>query len=126
MYYELELGGKKRGLKFNQISLEVFTKNINAEALESSAVYATFYAGLIGNTVAKREEQDYTFEDVMEWVDVLYEQGKTDEIKKVCDLWAETHTWKDWLVNFQEKLRAVLKPEESKTDIKKKKQTMSG
>ncbi len=65
MYYELELGGKKRGLKFNQISLEVFTKNINAEALESSAVYATFYAGLIGNTVAKREEQDYTFEDVV-------------------------------------------------------------
>ncbi len=126
MYYELELGGKKRGLKFNQISLEVFTKNINAEALESSAVYATFFAGLIGNTVAKREEQDYTFEDVMEWVDVLYEQGKTDEIKKVCDLWAETHTWKDWLVNFQEKLRAVLKPEDTKTDIKKKKQIMSG
>ncbi len=55
---------EKRGLKFNQISLEVFTKNINAEALESSAVYATFYAGLIGNTVAKREEQDFSFEDV--------------------------------------------------------------
>ncbi len=126
MYYELELGGKKRGLKFNQISLEVFTKNINAEALESSAVYATFFAGLIGNTVAKREEQDYTFEDVMEWVDVLYEQGKTDEIKKVCDLWAETHTWKDWLTQFQEKLRTVLKPDENKTDIKKKKPIMSG
>lgn len=126
MYYELELGGKKRGLKFNQISLEVFTKNINAEALESSAVYATFYAGLIGNCVAKREDQDFKYEDVMEWVDKLYEEGKTDEIKKVCDLWAETHTWKDWLINFQEKLRTILKPDENKTELKKKKQSMSG
>ncbi|MBA3675408.1 MAG: hypothetical protein H0W75_10735, partial [Chitinophagaceae bacterium] len=125
MYYELELGGKKRGLKFNQISLEVFTKNINAEALESSAVYATFFAGLIGNCVAKREDQDFSYADVMEWVDKLYEEGKTDEIKKVCDLWAETHTWKDWLTQFQDKLRTIINPE-NKTDIKKKKPIMSG
>lgn len=126
MFIETELGGKKRGLLFNQISLEVFTKNINAEALESSAVYATFFAGLIGNCTAEREHVDFTYKDVMGWVDELYkdENGK-NEIKKVCDLWAETHTWKDWLVQFQEKLRTVINPE-SKTDIKKKKQIMSG
>lgn len=55
----------------------------------------------------------------MEWVDILYEQGKTDEIKKVCDLWAETHTWKDWLTQFQDKLRTIINPE-NKTDLKKR------
>lgn len=124
MYIQVkDLGGQDRGLKFNQISLEEFTKRISVvegQVNIASTVYATFYAGLIGNVVAKREEQDFTYENVMDWVDKLYEDKRTDVIKDVCDKWAETQTWKDWLEQFQERLRTALTPE-TKTDLKKKK-----
>lgn len=121
-YIQIELGGKLRGLKFNQISLEVYTKNLNHEALVTSAIYATFFAGLIGNCTVKREEPDFTYEDVCNWVDNLYENGKKDEIKKVCDIWAATHIYTDWLKEFQDKVRSIIEPEkgEGKKTNKKK------
>lgn len=117
-YIQIELGGKPRGLKFNQLSLEVYTKNINFEAVQTSSIYATFYAGLIGNTYAKREEADFTFEDVCTWVDDLYEKGRTEEIKKVCDMWGETHVYREWLKQFQDKVRATLEPDKKETKKK--------
>lgn len=116
-YIQIELGGKLRGLKFNQISLEVYTKNVNYEALQTSSIYATFFAGLIGNCTVKREEPNFTYEDVCNWVDELYEQGKKDVIKKVCDMWAATHVYTDWLKEFQDKVRALTEPE--KLPVKK-------
>jgi hypothetical protein len=108
-YIQIEIGGKQRGLKFNQLSLETYTKNVGNEV--STAIYATFYAGLIGNCYAKQEEPDFTFEDVTDWVDKLYEEGRKEEIKKVCDLWADTYIYREWIKEFQEKVRAILEPE---------------
>jgi hypothetical protein len=111
-YIQLEIGGKLRGLKFNQLSLEVYTKNLNyGNAINASTIYATFYAGLVANCYVKQEEPDFTFEDVTNWVDELYEQGRKKDIEKVCNCWAETHTYREWLEEFKEKLRSILEPE---------------
>lgn len=116
-YIQIEIGGKPRGLKFNQLSLETYAKNVGTNV--STAIYATFYAGLVGNCYVKQEEVDFTLEDVTDWVDELYEQGRKKEIEKVCELWAGTYIYREWLKEFQDKLRAILEPEKkSKKKVK--------
>lgn len=110
-YVQIEIGGKLRGLKFNQLSLQVYTENVSHEQANSSAIYATFYAGLVGNCYVKKEEVDFSFENVTDWVDDLYEQGRKKEIENVCNIWAETHVYKQWLKEFKERLSAILEPE---------------
>lgn len=118
-YIQIEIGGKLRGLKFNQLSLEAYTKSVNYEQANSSSIYATFYAGLVGNCYVKREEPDFTFEDVTDWVDALYAEGKKEEIEKVCNVWAETNVYKEWLKEFQERIASILEPEKkSKKKVK--------
>lgn len=110
-YIQINIGGKDRGLKFNQLSLETYTKCVDFERANSSTIYATFYAGLTGNCYVKREEPDFTFEDVTDWVDELYSEGRKKEIEKVCEVWAETNVYKEWLKEFQDKVATILQPE---------------
>lgn len=107
MYIEANIGGRERGLKFNQMSLEVFTKNIDENAPKASSVYATFYAGLLGNCYAKREEPDFDFAKVVDWVDALYETDKA-LIIKVCKAWEETNVFREWLKEFNDRINTVL------------------
>ncbi len=123
-YIEIQIGGKLQGLRFNQISLEIFAKHLNLEAPASSAIYATFYAGLYGNSVLKNEDINYTFEQSSIWVDELYEAGRKEDIQKVCDAWEATNYYRDWLKEFQDRLR-LLTDEQPKFK-KKMKGTMSG
>lgn len=117
MYIQVNIGGKDRGLKFNQMALEVFTKNLDENAVKSSTIYATFYAGLVGNCYAKREEPDFTFEDVVDWVDELYETDK-EAIVKVCNAWEETNVFREWLKEFQEKVSTILGEKKTKKKVK--------
>lgn len=119
-YIQVNIGGKDRGLKFNQVALEVYSKHIDLQnAVNTSTIYATFYAGLVGNCYVKNEEVDFTFEDVTDWVDELYSKGKK-EIEAVCKLWAETTVYREWLKEFKERVRAILEPAEKKTKKKVK------
>ena len=117
-YIQIEIGGKLRGLKFNQLSLEEYTKNVGTGT--ATAIYATFYAGLVGNCYVKQEEPDFTFEDVTNWVDEIYEKGRKADIEKVCKLWTDTYVYREWLKEFKEKLRAILDGE-GKKKVKKAK-----
>lgn len=116
-YIEIEIGGKLRGFRFNQVALEMFSKHLNVEVPVSSAIYSTFYAGLYGNSVLKNEDITYSFEDVSIWVDDLYNEGKKDEIKKVCDAWEATNYYREWLKDFQDRVRLLT----GETDSKPKK-----
>lgn len=120
-YVEIkDFGGKDRGLKFNQVSLEIFSKSLKVDTPAASAIYATFYAGLMGFCYVKQEEPDFTFEQVTDWVDDLYEKDRKKEIEKVCDAWAATAHYRNWLSEFQNKIRAVLNPDEKGTKKKAK------
>ena len=118
-YIQVEIGGRLRGLKFNQLSLEEYTKHVRIGT--ASAIYATFFAGLMGNCYVKNEEPDFTFEEVCDWVDELYAKQIPNIIENVCDVWAETFVYKEWLKGFQEKLRSILTPDEEPKPKKKMK-----
>ena len=109
-YIQIEIGGKLRGLKFNQLALEVYNENIDYERPMASAVYATFYAGLLGNCYVKKVEPDFTFEQVTDWVDEIFTVDKK-EIEKVCKVWEETNVYKDWLREWDEKLALLMEPD---------------
>lgn len=117
MYIQVNIGGKDRGLKFNQMSMEVFTKNLDESAPKASSIYATFYAGLLGNCYVKKEEPDFTFEDVTNWVDELYETDK-ETIIKVCDAWEKTNIFREWLKEFEDKVNTILGEKKSKKKAK--------
>lgn len=117
-YIQIELGGKPRGLKFNQLAIQTYLKNVDWQnQIEAGEVYAMFYGGLIGNCYVKREDPDFTFEQVTDWVDTLYltKEGK-EGIKKVSDVMTETEQYKVVLEEFKEKIRLLT---EQKPDKKK-------
>jgi len=99
-----DLGGKDRGLKFNMGAVDVYWQNLNFAAFAAASIYVSFYAGLVGNDMVKGIESDYTLEEVSEWVDKMYEAGRQDEIKQVCDLFANTRAYADRLEKIKEKL----------------------
>lgn len=91
-YLQIEIGGKQRGLKFNQLAIEIMSQ-YNDTGTNTGFMYAMIYGGLRGNSYVKREEPDYTFEQVCDWVDVL--TNKTEVITEVTRVMSETQIWKD-------------------------------
>ena len=72
-YCQVEIGGKLRGLKFNNYALHLMQQKIDIDAPELTAAYAMVYSGLRGNCYVKGEQPDFTFEDVVTWVDNIDE-----------------------------------------------------
>lgn len=105
-----DFGGADRGLKFNNISLKAYLEHIKFEDA-NSVVYACFYAGMVGNYFVKGLEEDFTFEDVCDWVDKLHADGRQEEIDAVCKMWSEVDAFKKVFVQFQPEIRASLDPE---------------
>lgn len=91
----------KRGLKFNQLAVELYVKKTNwINYTDASEVYATFYAGLMGSCAVKQEEPDFTFEDVCDWVDDL----STEVKKEVMTAFEDSNKFKEWLERVKVKL----------------------
>lgn len=55
-YIQIEIGGKARGLKFNQYAMVTFYKHVDLKDYDASSVYAMIYGGLKANCYVKREE----------------------------------------------------------------------
>jgi len=76
-------GSNLRGLKFNQLAhVEYLTISAGSKnnVLYS---YALVYAGLYANCIAKREEPDFTFENVCDWVDKITDEKVFENILAV-------------------------------------------
>jgi len=121
-YIKLNIGGKERGLKFNNLAFEEFVKRIPTsdqnkfDWLQSNALsgYACIYAGLVGNAVVKGEVVDFTFEDVCDWVDDL----ENEDIQKAWTLFSETQKYKQLLDKFGEQIRSMTEEtEEKKSEV---------
>lgn len=126
-YIQIEIGGKLRGLKFNQGALIIFQGRIDKENYEATTGYALIYAGLKLNAYVKGEEfLDYTeeeingkpvkvgtpitFEKVCDWVDELNEQT----VLSVINCFKETQAYKN----------LIPEAKEEGEEIKKKLETM--
>lgn len=125
-------GGKEeRGIKFNMLSLEKFEEKIpfTVRPENTKLIYATFWAGLCGYTTAKEQEQDYTYEDVQDWVDKLMLENRQDEIEAVCNAWAESDEFKyriKQIDDWTEKVRSLVTEEDAKPPKKKVKSISNG
>lgn len=82
--------GIERGLKFNNFGIAEFWKEVDFARYGSTGNYAMVWGGLLGNCYAKREEADFTFEQVTDLVDAMSKElldeislvlGATDKFK---------------------------------------------
>lgn len=121
-YVQINIGGKLRGWKANQMTVELFSRHVFEGGEQTSSIYAAMFAGLVANCYVKREElmkvtgqdengQDVlapvTFEDVCDWVDELYESGNVAEISKVDECFAASMAYKKMLESINDKLRTA-------------------
>lgn len=106
-YLQIELGGKLRGLKFNQLAIEILGTHGDAKTT-TGFVYAMVYAGLRGNSYVKLEEPDYTFEQVCDWVDSI--KNKEKVISDITTAMTSTQSWKDLAEKALENTEEKKKP----------------
>lgn len=112
-YLQINIGGKLRGLKFNQLAYITFYKFIDLENFDSTFHYAAVYAALLANAYVKREEFTETFETVCGWVD----EATVEDKNAVLEAFNSTAYWK----KIVEDGKAVVEKEKKTTEQKKRK-----
>lgn len=114
-YVQIEIGGKLRGLKFNQGALITFKEFVSENDIAATQAYALVYAGLTANAHAKREEltkevngkeEPVSYEDVCDWVDNITEA----DIIKINDAWQSSQV-------FITKIKPVIDNDEKKNHL---------
>jgi hypothetical protein len=96
---KIKLNGKEYGIKFNQLAIEKLHEYNDGETT-SGFMYAMVYGGMIGYSRLKREDVDYTWENVCEWVDEM--EDKNEQIQAITILLNETKVWNDLIKQGQE------------------------
>lgn len=99
-YVQIEIGGKLRGLKFNQLAIELMAE-YNDNQTATSVLYSMVYAGLRGNDYVKRVDPEYSFEDVCDWVDGM--DDKQQKLDKIAAALNESQIWKSLVSDGVEK-----------------------
>lgn len=85
-YVQVEIGGKLRGLKFNQMADVEYLVKVGKNTNPVASTYAMVWAGLISNCYAKAEEVDFTFEQVCDWCEKVTDA----DFIKILDCYKET------------------------------------
>ncbi len=111
-YIQIDIGGKLRGWKVNQLTLEEWSKRMGST--NTSALYSAVYAGLFANCYVKNEEPDFTFENVCDWTDGLI---ATNDGMKVVELIKETFEKSDAYIQSLKRLQEL----KDAIDVDKKK-----
>lgn len=88
-YIQIEIGGKLRGLKFDQGALIEFKLKAKDSENPMFLAYALVWAGLVSNAFRKGEDFIHTFEDVCDWADKL----NKDDIEKISSAFKSTQTF---------------------------------
>jgi hypothetical protein len=94
-YCKILIGGKERGWKGSQMTVDIIRQMADPEI---SLTYATVYAGLKANCYAKREEPDFTFEEVCDWC----EQLSVEDAQKINAAFQETQAYKKGIAAQEE------------------------
>lgn len=109
-YIQIEINGKKVGLKFNMAAGESLATVKGAKSTYSNIV-TIVWAGILGNAFVKQIDPEVTFEEVAEWVEDKSLSGDEEgELNKVSDAFLQSQPIQK-LINT------------GKEDTKKKKQT---
>lgn len=105
-YIQLELGGKKRGVKFGNYALIEYSKLNNTGVVEFNEQNPIklcadlVYCGLKNNCFIKKELEDFTYEDVVSWVDDM----PISQITDITKVFEESVATSQGVVEIQEGL----------------------
>lgn len=103
-YIQLELGGKKRGVKFGNYALIEYSKLNNTGVVEFNEQNPIklcadlVYCGLKNNCFVKKETEDFTYEDVVMWVDDM----PISQITEITKVFEESVKASQGVVEIQE------------------------
>jgi len=100
-YTKITIGGKERGLKFNQMAMMILTEKTDKDHPMATAAYALIYAGLKANCYVKQEEADFTFAEVCEWV----ESVSGEDMALVNAAFMETEAYKNGQAYIKEQAK---------------------
>lgn len=116
-YIKINLGGKDRGLKFNNYGIEKLSEKMSGNSA-IAFTYAMIWGGLIGNSFAKEEDVDYSFSDVIDWIDAIPKDEKVTIIESVTKVLTESQNYKDLIAaGTPEPVNET--PEEKKSELEK-------
>ncbi len=104
-YCKILIGGKERGLKFNQMATIIIAQKADIENYAATAGYAIVYAGLKANCYVKSEECDFTFEQVCDWVEDL----SPETMLMIVETWQSTQSYKALYEKGTEKQEEITK-----------------
>ena len=99
-YVRINLGGKERGLKFNQGADIEFRNKVGTNDNYVFYCYAMIWAGLVSNCFVKGENPDFTFEEVCDWCDEM----KPEDMETVLKVYKEVHKYEENLPKSKKKL----------------------
>ncbi len=103
-YIQLELGGKKRGIKLGNYALMEYSKINNTGVVEFNdenpikLCTDLIYCGLKNNAYIKKEIFDFTLDDVILWVDDM----PIEQINNVIDLFQSSIKTSKSVIEIQE------------------------
>lgn len=122
-YIQLELGGKKRGVKFGNYALMEYSK-INGtgviEIKEENPIKLCsdlIYCGLKNNSYIKKEIMDYTMDDVLIWVDDM----PITQVTEVIDLFQASVKVSQGIEEIQEAINPDMPSSKPLKSLKPKK-----
>ena len=114
-YIQLELGGKKRGVKFGNYALIEYSKLNNTGVVEFNEQNPIklcadlVYCGLKNNCFIKKELEDFTYEDVIGWVDDM----PISRITEITQVFEESVKATQGVIEIQEAMGSNSKGEKS-------------
>ena len=98
-YVQIEIGGQKRGLKFNNYAIEQMLLK-QGSGSDAESTYAMVYGGLRGNSYEKEQEVTDAWENVIDWVDeLMVTDTGAEEIGKVLKAMTESQLYKKYVTN---------------------------
>ena len=113
-YIQIDIGGKLRGWKGNQMTVILMAQYSDLQNYEVTASYAMVYAGLKANCYVKREETDFTFEEVCDWVEELPEGILLD----IVNMFTEIQAYKNLIKKGEDVEEELTKKKLMNTELK--------
>jgi hypothetical protein len=114
-YIQADILGRTRGLKFGALAAENITSDLMTLGVATGGNYTStmiatiVYWGLFNNAIAKRQELDVSFEEILDWTDENYANPEVGKIlEDICRCYEDSNAAKTVLETL-EKTAAELK-----------------
>lgn len=124
-YTQANILGKDRGLKFGALAAENITMELISLGVATGGNYSSamisviIYWGLFNNCFVKRQEPDFSFEDVCDWVDENWRNKEMEAVvTSIVECYEGSKQNKMVLDSLKDKIQEVKKKTSTLSDEK--------